>query len=110
MASATVTVLTDANFDSEVTNAGKPVVIDFWATWCGPCIRMAPIFEQLSEEYAGAVKFTKVDVDDSPGVAERFGVNSMPTFIVFNGGEKGRKVGGGSKNDLKAFIDSSVKK
>ncbi len=110
MASATIKVLTDANFDAEVAHAGKPVVVDFWATWCGPCLRMAPTFEQLSAEYGDAVKFAKLDIDEAPGIAERYGVNTIPTFIVFSGGaEKGRKVGGGSKNDLKAFIDHYAK-
>lgn len=110
MASATITVLTDANFDAEVVKSGKPVIVDFWATWCGPCLRMAPVFEQLSHEYGDSVKFAKLDIDEATGIAERYGVNTIPTFIVFNGGaEKGRKVGGGSKNDLKAFIDANAK-
>lgn len=79
--------LTDANFDEEVMNTSLPTLTDFWAAWCGPCKMIAPIVEQLAEEYEGKLKVTKLDVDQNPTVATRFGVMSIPTLILFKGGE-----------------------
>jgi thioredoxin 1 len=79
--------ITDETFESEVAQAGRPVVIDFWAPWCGPCKAVEPILEGLAEQHAGAVEFAKLNIDDNPVVASRFGVLAIPTAILFEGGE-----------------------
>ena len=84
---ANVTEVTDANFDEEVVNATEPVLVDFTATWCGPCKMIAPLVEELAGEYAGRMKVVKVDIDNSPGTAGRFGVRGVPTLKVFKSGE-----------------------
>jgi thioredoxin 1 len=86
MAGAAVAV-TDSNFQSEVLSAEQPVLVDFWATWCGPCRMVAPIVEEIAGEQDGKLKVAKVDVDQNPQVAQQFGVMSIPTLIVFKGGE-----------------------
>ena len=79
--------ITDDTFESEVAQAGRPVVIDFWAPWCGPCKAVEPILEGLAETHAGAVEFAKLNIDENPVVASRFGVLAIPTAILFEGGE-----------------------
>ena len=101
MAGNNVIELNDANFDNEVTKSDKPVLVDFGATWCGPCKILAPIVEKLADEYKGKVKVGKLDIDDSPGVASKFGIRSVPTVLVFRGGkESGRHVGVTNKDTL----------
>ena len=78
---------TDANFQQEVLDSDKPVLVDFWAVWCGPCRAIAPIVEEIAQEYAGRLKVGKVDVDNNPEVAMRFGIRSIPTLLVFKGGK-----------------------
>jgi thioredoxin 1 len=78
--------LTDANFKTEVLESEKPVLIDFWATWCGPCRMIAPVIEQLADEYSGRVKVGKLDVDRNPGTAMQFGVRSIPTLLFVKDG------------------------
>ena len=85
--------VTDATFDSEVINSDRPVVVDFWAPWCGPCKAIAPALAALDAEHAG-VKFVKVDIDENPGVASRYGILSIPTVLVFDGGEPKESVVG----------------
>ena len=98
-------VITEQNFEAEVLNAGQPVLVDFWATWCGPCMRQAPIVEELSEEgYAVG----KIDVDEQPGLAQKFQIMSIPTLIVFKDGkEAARIVGLTSKDNLKKLMEEA---
>ncbi len=97
---------TDANFDAEVKNATVPVLVDFWAEWCGPCRMLAPTIEELANDYGNKVKIGKLDTDNNRDTAVKFGITAIPTVIIFKGGEVARKfVGLSSKKDLKAAID-----
>jgi thioredoxin 1 len=78
--------VTDANFESEVVKSEKPVLVDFWAEWCGPCRMVAPIVEEIAKEYAGALKVGKIDVDANPQLSMQFGIRSIPTLLIFKGG------------------------
>ena len=100
MGDATVT-LTDATFDEEVNASAEPVVVDFWAEWCGPCKMIAPILIEIAGEHDGALQVAKLNVDDNPDIARRFDVMSIPTLIVFKDGEpKKRLVGAKGKGQL----------
>jgi len=87
MADHKYVTLTDENFQQEVINSDKPVLVDFWASWCGPCLALGPTIEQLADEYQGRVKVGKLNVDENPAVAQRFGIRSIPTLLVFEGGQ-----------------------
>ena len=94
-----------ANFDEIVLGSEKPVLVDFWATWCGPCKMIAPVVEELADEYADSLVVAKLDVDQAPDIAGRYGVMSIPTLLVFeNGKEVKRTVGFQSKDKLKAWL------
>lgn len=96
-----IPVFSDQNFEQEVLKSDIPVVVDFWAEWCGPCRMVAPIVEELSEEYSGKIKFGKLDVDANSDTASRYGIRSIPTLLIFKGGEEvGRLVGAKPKNQL----------
>ncbi len=93
--------LTDASFDEEIGSADTAIVVDFWAEWCGPCKTIAPVLDEIAEEHAGKLRVGKVNVDDSPDVARRFEVMSIPTLIVFKDGQaKKRLVGAKGKSQL----------
>ncbi|KAB2923670.1 MAG: thioredoxin [Bacteroidetes bacterium] len=79
--------ITDANFKNEVVDSSIPVLVDFWAVWCGPCKMIAPVVEELAKEYNGKMKFGKLDVDNNPQTAMQFGIRSIPTLLVFKGGK-----------------------
>jgi thioredoxin 1 len=101
--------VTDASFQIDVLNASEPVVVDFWAEWCGPCRMIAPALEEISNEMAGKVKIVKLNVDENPRVAAQFGIRSIPTLMIFKAGElAAQKVGAASKTDLSRWIASAV--
>lgn len=97
--------VTDANFQEEVLNSGEPVLVDFWAEWCGPCKAVAPILDELSTELAGKVKIVKLNVDENPSTMTKYGVRSIPTMIIFKNGEPvDMKVGAGPKASLSQWL------
>ena len=107
MASKNVIELTDANFDTEVLKSTEPVLVDFTATWCGPCKALAPVVEQIANEFAGKYKVGKLDIDDAPGITQRYGVRGVPTVMVFQAGEKkGQHVGVTNKETLLKLLGS----
>ena len=101
--------ITDATFEAEVAKSNIPALVDFWAVWCGPCRMIAPIVEELSSEYAGKMKFCKVNVDDNNETAVNFGIRSIPTLLIFKGGQiVGQVVGAVSRETLQAKIDEAL--
>uniref|UniRef100_UPI0035A23103 thioredoxin n=1 Tax=Desulfocucumis palustris TaxID=1898651 RepID=UPI0035A23103 len=101
--------LNDSNFEAEVLKSDLPVLVDFWAPWCGPCRSMAPIIEELSNEYQGKVKITKLNVDQSQEIARRFGIMSIPTLIIFKNGQNvGQTVGLTPKALLAKKLDAVI--
>jgi thioredoxin 1 len=99
--------ITDDNFQSEVVNSSIPVLVDFWAPWCGPCRQIAPLIDQLADEYAGSVKIGKLNVDDNPQVASQFGIQSIPTLMIFKNGEVAERfVGAPPRVRLTSALDS----
>lgn len=105
MAGVNVLEINDGNFETEVLKANVPFLLDFSAVWCGPCKVLAPIVEKLADEYIGKVKVGKLDIDDSPGVASKFGIRGVPTVVVFKGGkEAARHVGVTNKETLLKLI------
>lgn len=104
-----IVVLTDDNFEQEVLQSDVPVVVDYWAEWCGPCKMIGPILEELATEYGDKVKIAKINIDENNQTPPKFGIRSIPTLMVFKGGEvEGTKVGAGSKADLASFIEGSI--
>ena len=106
MAADNVQTFTDSNFDASVLKAGTPVLVDFWAEWCGPCKRLGPTIDQLAAEYAGKVAVGKLNVDENPGTAGRFSIRGIPTILIFKGGEIVESIVGlADKDHLKRLID-----
>jgi thioredoxin 1 len=107
--SGPVIEVSDATFDNEVAKSATPVFVDFWAPWCGPCRSVAPIVEELANHYQGKVKVAKINVDDSPEVAQKFMVTSIPTFILFKNGQAAdRTLGAMPKGQFQQFIDRNI--
>jgi thioredoxin 1 len=101
--------VTDATFDAEVTQAALPVLVDYWAEWCGPCRMIAPILDEIAKEYAGRLTVAKLNVDENQQTPQKFGVRGIPTLMLFkNGNIEATKVGALSKSQLTAFIDSHI--
>ena len=99
--------LTSANFEAEVLRSTEPVLVDFWATWCPPCRMIAPAVEELASDFAGKAKVAKLDVDESPEVAQRYGVQSIPTLLVFKGGQVvEQRIGALPKAEMARMLDA----
>jgi thioredoxin 1 len=104
-----VTKLTESNFEQVVLQSEKPVLVDFWAEWCGPCRALAPVVEAIAEQYAGPARVVKLNVDDHPSVAQRYRIQAIPTLILFQGGEeKDRIIGAASKDQIARAIEARM--
>jgi thioredoxin 1 len=106
MAAANIVNITETNFSEEVANSEIPVLVDFWAEWCGPCKMIAPLLDELASDYDGKAKIAKVNIDEQQSLAVKYGVRAVPTLLIFKGGEVTEQiVGVKSKRDLKASLD-----
>ncbi len=101
--------LTDDNFEEEVLKCGQPVLVDYWAEWCGPCKAIAPLLEELAAEYGDRIKVAKLNIDDNQGTPPKYGIRGIPTLMLFKGGEvESTKVGALTKSQLTAFLDQNI--
>lgn len=106
---AEIVQLTDASFEDDVLKSAEPVLVDYWAEWCGPCKMIAPLLEEISSEYGSRLKIAKLNIDDNPDTPPRYGIRGIPTLMLFKNGEvEATKVGAISKSQLAAFIDSNI--
>lgn len=104
-----ITYISDSSFESDVLKSELPVLVDYWAEWCGPCKMIAPILEEIAKDYAGKVVIAKMNVDENSAVPAQFGIRSIPTLMLFKGGNvEATKVGALSKSQLAAFIDANI--
>jgi len=104
-----IVYVSDDTFEQEVLNAEGPVLVDFWADWCGPCKMIAPILDEISTEYAGKVRVAKLNIDENPGTPPKYGIRGIPTLMLFKDGNvEATKVGAVSKSQLTAFLDSNI--
>ncbi len=104
-----ILTLTDDSFEADVLQSDTPVLVDYWAEWCGPCKMIAPVLEEIAEEYEGKLKVAKLNIDQNEATAPKYGVRGIPTLMIFKGGNvEGTKVGALSKSQLTAFIDSTI--
>ena len=109
MSSDTIKHITDASFDDDVLKSGQPVLLDFWAEWCGPCKMIAPMLNEIADEFRDKVRIAKLNIDDNPRTPQRFNVRGIPTLILFKNGQvEGQKVGALRKPDLAAFLESKL--
>ncbi len=109
MANNNIVAVTDATFDKEVMNANLPVLLDFWAEWCGPCKMIAPILDEIATSYEGKLIVAKINIDQNADTPQKFGVRGIPTLMLFKNGElESTKVGAMSKSQLTAFLDSHL--
>ncbi|CAI8187830.1 MULTISPECIES: thioredoxin TrxA [unclassified Marinobacterium] len=101
--------VTDASFEEDVLKAEGPVLVDYWAEWCGPCKMIAPVLEEVATEYAGRLKVCKLNIDENAETAPKFGIRGIPTLMIFKGGNvEATKVGALSKSQLTAFVDANI--
>ena len=101
--------VTDASFEEEVLKSTLPVLVDYWAEWCGPCKMIAPVLDEIARDYAGKIKVCKMDVDSNPETPSRYSIRGIPTLMIFvNGSAEATKVGAVSKTQLSAFIDGAI--
>ncbi len=101
--------VTDDSFEQEVLQSSDPVLVDYWADWCGPCKMIAPVLDEIAEEYAGKIRVAKLNIDENPNTPPRYGIRGIPTLMLFKQGEvEATKVGAVSKSQLTAFIDSNL--
>ena len=104
-----IVYVTDDNFEQEVLGSSEPVLVDYWTEWCGPCKMIAPILNEIADEYQGKIKIAKLNIDDNPQTPPKYGIRGIPTLMLFKGGNvEATKVGALSKSQLTAFIDSNL--